>query len=86
MLGSLAETAPRVNCGLVLATGATDLRPVFTESQVQGIVRAYIDGLKSPFAVAIACACTTFCVSFAPRWQKIEVKIPGAVRPRQIRR
>lgn len=75
LIASLPSVAPNVNPALVLATGATELRNVFTPQQVSGILIAYMDGLRIPFAVVIACACTTCLLSIAPRWEKINARI-----------
>lgn len=75
LLATLPATAPDVNPGLVLATGATELRTVFSAQQVPGILAAYMDGLRTPFAIAIACACVTSILSVTPRWEKIKVQL-----------
>ncbi|KIW98597.1 uncharacterized protein Z519_00258 [Cladophialophora bantiana CBS 173.52] len=82
MLHELPIKAPNVDASLVLATGATDLRRVFDASDIPGILAAYMDGLRVPFAICIACACVTFVLSFTPRWESIKGKVrmdgPGA--------
>ncbi|KIW30271.1 uncharacterized protein PV07_06026 [Cladophialophora immunda] len=82
MLHELPLKAPNVDASLVLATGATDLRRVFDASDIPGILAAYMDGLRVPFAICIACACLTFVLSFTPRWESIKGKVkldgPGA--------
>jgi len=78
LLHRLASTAPDVDASLVLTTGATDLHKVFSAAQMPGILSAYMDGLKVPFAISIACACLTFLLSFMPRWESIRGKIPMA--------
>ncbi|KIX09628.1 uncharacterized protein Z518_00709 [Rhinocladiella mackenziei CBS 650.93] len=75
MLEELPKRAPNVNPALVIATGATDLRKVFNAEQIPGILSAYMEGLRVPFAIAIACACVTFLISFAPRWESIKGKV-----------
>ncbi|KIW68756.1 hypothetical protein PV04_04678 [Phialophora macrospora] len=75
MLHQLPSKAPTVDAGKVLATGATDLRRVFTPAQIPGILDAYMDGLRVPFIIAIACACLTFLIAFAPRWESIKGKV-----------
>lgn len=75
MTQQLPKTAPGVDVGLVLATGATDIRNVFNADQIPGILEAYMKGLKVPFAIAIACACVTFLIAFTPRWESIKGKV-----------
>ncbi|KAK5070248.1 hypothetical protein LTS08_007923 [Lithohypha guttulata] len=68
MLDQIAARLPDVNSGLVIATGATELRHVFTAEQLPEILNAYMEGLRIPFAIAIA-----LVLSVAPRWEKIKV-------------
>jgi len=75
MLKVLVNDAPGVNPALVLATGATELRKVFTAEQLPGILNAYMAGLRLPIAIALACACVTVFVAFAPRWESIKGKV-----------
>ncbi|KEF63583.1 uncharacterized protein A1O9_01561 [Exophiala aquamarina CBS 119918] len=74
-LKALAVKAPDINPGLVVATGATDLRKVFTEEQIPRILSAYMEGLKVPFAMCIAFAGVSFVIAFAPRWESIKGKV-----------
>lgn len=75
MLKEVAKRVPEVDPGLVVATGASELRKVFTAEELPGILDAYMEGLRVPFAIAIACACVTVVLSFAPRWEKIKVDL-----------
>jgi hypothetical protein len=75
LLHQLPIKAPTVDAGKVLATGATDLRTVFTPAQIPGILDAYMEGLRVPFIIAIACAAITFLIAFAPRWESIKGKV-----------
>ena len=71
-------TAPGVSPALVVATGATDLRHVFTPEQLPGILQAYVSGIHTTMIVAIALAGTSFIIAFMPRWQSIKGKLPMA--------
>lgn len=75
MLKEVAKRVPDVSPGLVVATGATELRKVFTPEQLPGILDSYMQGIKVPFAIGIACACVTVVLSFAPRWENIKGKV-----------
>ncbi|KAJ9650640.1 hypothetical protein H2198_010062 [Neophaeococcomyces mojaviensis] len=75
MLKVLVTDAPGINPAQVIATGATDLRKVFTAEQLPGILDAYMEGLRIPIAIAIACAVVTVFLSFAPRWESIKGKV-----------
>lgn len=73
MLKLIAEKVPDVSPGLVVATGASELRDVFTAEQLPGILDAYMEGIRVPIAIAIALACVSTVLAFAPRWEKIKV-------------
>jgi MFS transporter, DHA2 family, glioxin efflux transporter len=81
LLARVVISAPTANPALVLATGAAELRKVFNAEEFDGIVIAYLAGLKSAFAVSIATAGLCFLVAFAPRWESLKgrVKLSGAV-------
>ncbi|OOQ82821.1 hypothetical protein PEBR_37455 [Penicillium brasilianum] len=59
----LAATAPIINSALVVSTGATELRDVFTAEQMTAILPAYMKGLKVAFSISIAAAGIAFCFS-----------------------
>lgn len=71
----LPITAPGADKALVIMTGASELRHVFHGEQLSGILTAYLDGLRVPFALAIACAALSTLIAFGPKWQTIKVRI-----------
>jgi hypothetical protein len=71
MLSTLASTAPGVDPATVLVTGATQIRSVFTSSQVPGIVAAYMAGLKLVFAITIATFGCAFLTGLWASWKRI---------------
>jgi hypothetical protein len=75
LVGAVGRYAPGVDPAVVVVTGATDIRRVFPPEQVAGVINAYMDGLKTPFTVIVACACAMFVLAFAPKWNKIQVKL-----------
>ncbi|KAK7888430.1 hypothetical protein LTR67_008776 [Exophiala xenobiotica] len=75
MLQEIPKRAPGVNPALVIATGATDLRKVFNAEQLPGILSAYMEGLRVPFAIAVASACVTFLIAFTPKYESIKGKV-----------
>lgn len=75
LLKKVPELVPDVSPGLVVATGATELRKVFTPEQIPGIITAYMDGLQTAYAIAIACAAVTTILAVTPRWESIKGKI-----------
>lgn len=56
LLAVLPTMAPHVDPALVIATGASELRNVFSAADLPGVVSAYMVGLKAAFAVAVAFA------------------------------
>ena len=56
LLNQLAEYAPNISPGQVIASGATELRNIFHEGDLPGILHAYMDGLKVAYALSIALA------------------------------
>ena len=77
LLARIPTTAPGVNPALVVSTGATDLRTVFTPEQFAGILLAYMEGLRVAFAIAIALSCAGFVLSLTPKWQRLKGKTPA---------
>lgn len=79
LLSRVVTTAPSADPLKVIATGATELRKVFSADQVEGILVAYMAGLKITFAIAIATAGVAFLLAFTPRWESLKGKVkPGA--------
>lgn len=74
LVQKLPETAPNVNPQLVAAVGATDLRKVFSPEDIPGILRAYMDGLKTAFILAIALGGVSVVISLFPRWINLKGK------------
>ena len=64
----VAETAPGVDPAELLHLGATQLRDVYSGDQLQGVLVAYMDGLKVSFAIAIALLGLGFLFALAPKW------------------
>lgn len=68
MLKTLTVTAPNVDSAKLIATGVSEIRDVFPAEQIPGILLAYMDGLRIPFAIATAtagAACILACVVVA---------------------
>jgi len=74
LLKEAPEKVPGVNPAVVVATGATDLRKVFSAAQLPGILVAYLDGIRVAFSIGLAVACVAFVLSFTPRWENLKEK------------
>lgn len=70
----LASTAPNVDPALVLATGATDIRRVFSGAELDGVIRAYAWGIKVAFAIVIGASGVSAIFSLCTRWDNINKK------------
>lgn len=65
MLNTLAVTAPDVDPAKLVATGVSEIREAFPADQIPGILLAYMDGLRIPFAIATGTAgsaCILTCI------------------------
>ena len=62
---------------LVLATGASELRNVFSSDVLPGILEAYMLGIKAAFAVGLAFCGISFLLSFAVPMRKLPTHAPG---------
>ena len=71
---TLASTAPNVDPTLVSATGATDIRRVFSGAEVDGIIRAYSCGIKVAFAIVIGASGVSAISSLCTKWGNIHEK------------
>lgn len=77
LVQKLPEKAPDVDPAVVVATGATSLRDVFTPRQMPGILEAYMDGLRLTFLICIILACIGVLVSLLPKWVNLKGKLTG---------
>ena len=68
---------PSVSPALVVATGATELRDVFSAEQIPGIVRAYMDGLKLSFVLAVVLVGATLPIAVFAKWRNIKPQVTG---------
>jgi MFS transporter, DHA2 family, glioxin efflux transporter len=76
----MATSAPDISPVLVIATGATELRDVFTADQLPGILIAYMHGLKTAFIVCIAVVGITAPITFLGKWNRLNTAaLTGAV-------
>lgn len=71
LVKKLPITAPNVEPGAVLAAGATQLRTIFPPEQIQGILEAYVSGLRVVFALSTGLVGISFLFALMPRWEKL---------------
>ncbi|KAF2790137.1 MFS general substrate transporter [Melanomma pulvis-pyrius CBS 109.77] len=77
LLATLPKTAPGVNPGLVLLTGASELHNVFPPDVLPGVLEAYMVGLKAAFAVAVAFSGVAFLCSLTIPLKKLPSHEPN---------
>lgn len=71
LVARLPITASNVDPSKVIATGATELRKVFSAADLPGILEAYMDGLKIAFALCVALAGISVIIAIFSPWTKL---------------
>lgn len=71
MVATLATLAPGLAPSTVLGVGATEIRSVFSGSDLSNVVQAYMAGIKDSWAMSIGLAGVTFLVAFTGKWGKM---------------
>ncbi|KAM5385185.1 hypothetical protein ACJZ2D_001146 [Fusarium nematophilum] len=77
MMARLASDALTVDPGLVIATGATQLRSIFTPEELPGILLAYMHGLRAVFALGIAMAGVSCLATVFIPWSRLPTHAPS---------
>ena len=72
LLDRVPITAPGIKPSLIVSTGATQLRNVFSPTELPGILVAYMDGLKLSFALAIALAGISVPIALFAKWTNVK--------------
>ncbi|CAN8097747.1 unnamed protein product [Discula destructiva] len=71
LIKTLPFSAPTVDPFVLVATGATEIRNVFTPEQVPGILVAYMHGLKISFAIAVAATGLALVIGLFSKWKRL---------------
>jgi hypothetical protein len=79
LISSLRKTIPTVDPLQVIAAGATGLRGIFQESELNAIMACYMDGLSATFLLSVSLACCASLVSLFAPWVSIKGKTGLAV-------
>jgi hypothetical protein len=74
IIHKLSSTAPTVDPALVTETGATTLRENFSGAELNGVLHAYVWGIKVAFAITIAACGITVITSVFTKWTNIHHK------------
>lgn len=74
LITHLATQLPEVNAAVTLGTGATQIRDVFTAAQIPVVIDAYISGLKTVFAIAVAAFGTATLLGLLGNWKRLDAE------------
>lgn len=75
IINTITTTAPNVAPLQIIGTGATMLRTVFTGEELDGVLIAYMEGLKVAFAIATAGVGMAFVVSLFSSWKRLNPEV-----------
>ncbi|KAJ3572915.1 hypothetical protein NPX13_g4889 [Xylaria arbuscula] len=70
----LPATAPTIDSRLVLAAGAGQLRDVFNEEDLPGILLAYLEGIKATFILSTTVVAAALVVALFLPWRKLDLE------------
>lgn len=79
LVANLIQNVPSVNPSTVLATGATSLTTAFSGDELLGVLNAYVDGLRTAFALGIALAGLSLISALFAEWIRLSIDGPAAV-------
>lgn len=65
LVSSLARNLPEVNSKEVLDAGATQVRNLFSGSDLEQVLASYLDGCKSGHIITVACGAAAGLISFS---------------------
>ena len=68
VIKTLPSIDPTLNPASVLAIGSTELRGAFTAAQLSAVLTAYVKGIQSAFAIAVATAGIAVFIGIAHPW------------------
>lgn len=71
LLQAFASNAPEMNAMQILATGASEIREVFSGQSLKAVVEAYMIGVKAIFAFSLAGAAVMVLISLAIPFKKL---------------
>jgi hypothetical protein len=76
MVHGMRKLAPNVDPYVLLAAGATEIRSVLAglglESELPGVLDAYMLGLRDCFRAILACSVVAFCAALAFEWRSVK--------------
>ncbi|KAF7563402.1 hypothetical protein G7046_g741 [Stylonectria norvegica] len=72
LVSTLPHTSPGVDPSAVVATGATEIRNMFSADDVPGIVASYMGGVKNTFILAVCAVGASLIVSVFGKWERMK--------------
>ncbi|KAI9154968.1 putative efflux pump gsfJ [Paramyrothecium foliicola] len=72
MMGAVAGGVSGVDPFQVVGTGATDLRNVFEDQQLSGVLGAYLDGIQATFILGCGIAGAACLVGLVMPWKRLD--------------
>lgn len=72
LLSVVIVAAPHVDPAAVIATGATEVRTLFPDDQVAGILLGYMAGIKVAFALITAATGISAILSLFGSWKRLD--------------
>lgn len=73
IITTLATNDSSLSAAKVIATGATEIRNVFSADQITGVLNSYLNGLHAAFALTIVAAGLATIAGFFSEWRTIKV-------------
>ncbi|KAF2802191.1 MFS general substrate transporter [Mytilinidion resinicola] len=71
MIQNALSNLPGIDASLLLGTGATEIRKVFSAQEIDGIVDAYIAGLRVVWGLMVGFAGSAFVVGLMSHWRRL---------------
>ncbi|KAL7937365.1 MFS general substrate transporter [Trichoderma chlorosporum] len=71
MIRNVLKHAPQVSEGMLVLTGATEIRNRFPVDQQPFVIDGYMAGIKVVFAMCVACTGIATVVGLGMRWQRL---------------
>ena len=78
LIKKLPEYAPTVSPAAVIAVGASGLRDAFPPTELEGILKAYMAGLKASWEASTVLAGLALLAALVPEWRSIKGKAKAA--------
>jgi hypothetical protein len=76
LITGVIKNAPSVGPEVIVGAGATEMRHVLTQlgqlDQLDGVIKAYMSGLRDAYRVSLAIAVVAFVASLFLEWKSVK--------------